>query len=69
MAETKPGTGLDLLWGAAAIAAELNLKSRRQAFHLLETGALPARKIGKQWVASREKLRQHIIGEAGEART
>lgn len=50
---------LDLLWGAAAIARELNLKTRK-AFYLLEAGQLPAKKIGKQWVSSRHALRDHF---------
>jgi hypothetical protein len=62
MTENKQATGqeLDLLWGAAAIARHLNLKNTRQAFHLLESGALPARKVGKSWVASRAKLKEHF---------
>jgi hypothetical protein len=51
---------LDLLWGAEAIAKALNLKNRRQAFHLLEGGKIPATKIGSQWVASRKKLKKHF---------
>ena len=63
MMENKVGTDhqeMDLLWGAAAIAKHLNLKNTRQAFHLLESGALPARKVGKSWVASRARLREHF---------
>ena len=51
---------LDLLWGAEAIAKHLNLKNRRQAFHMLENGQIPARKVGSQWVASRDKLKRHF---------
>jgi hypothetical protein len=54
------GENLDLIWGAEAIATALNLKSRRQAFHMLEQGMIPARKVGKTWVASREALRRHF---------
>lgn len=50
---------LDLVWGAAAIASRLNL-SKRQTFHLLETGKLPAKKIGKHWVSSRHALKNHF---------
>lgn len=54
---------LDLIWGAEAIAKVLNLKSRRQAFHLLESGTVPsARKVGRLWVASRRRLREHFEG-------
>jgi hypothetical protein len=54
---------LDLLWGATAIAAMIG-KTRRATFHLLENGQIPARKIGNQWVASKQKLRQHFEEEA-----
>jgi hypothetical protein len=46
---------LDILWGAAAIGAYIG-KSDRGAFHLLETGKLPARKVGAQWVSSKGEL-------------
>jgi hypothetical protein len=49
-------TSLDLLWGVDAIAAELNL-TRRQTYHQLESGRLPARKHAGKWVASRRGLR------------
>ena len=56
----------DLVWGAEAIAKEIN-RSRRQTYGLLESNQLPARKCGQTWVASREKLRERLTGEkAGE---
>lgn len=55
--------GLDLLWGATEIAHEISV-SRRQCFYLLERELIPARKIGRAWVASRDALRRHILGEA-----
>ena len=55
---------LDLVWGAREIAKCINLKSAKQAFRLLESGQLPARKIGRAWVASRSALREHLIGAA-----
>jgi hypothetical protein len=55
----KPDT--DILWGAGPIGKEIGC-NRRQAFHLLETGRLPAKKIGGKWVASRAVLRQALIG-------
>lgn len=58
-----PDDTLDLIWGATAIGQVLSLKNRRQAFYLLETGAIPARKVGGQWVASRAKLREHFNAE------
>jgi hypothetical protein len=50
---------MQLLWGATAIAAALGL-TRRQTFHLLESGAIPARKVGGRWVAERTVLHQYF---------
>lgn len=62
-----PTDDLDLVWGADAIGRELNL-TKRQVFYILETGKLPAKKVGRQWVTSRQALRQHfadlLSGEA-----
>jgi hypothetical protein len=61
-----PGLAGDLIWGADAIGAELNL-TRRQVFHQLETGRLPARKQAGKWVASRTGLRRYFASiVAGE---
>jgi hypothetical protein len=49
--------GNDLVWGVAAIAAEIN-RTPRQAFHMLENSRLPARKVGGRWCASRAGPRQ-----------
>ena len=61
---------LDLVWGVDAIAAEIN-QSRRQTYHLLETGRLPAQKVGAKWCASRKGLREFfkraIRGQLAEA--
>lgn len=57
---------LDLVWGAKAIG-EIIQKPARQTFYLLENGALPARKVGSQWVASRSKLRAHFLCDDGVA--
>ena len=58
--------GLDLIWGIAAISAELNL-TRRQTYHQLETGRLPARKQAGKWVVSRKGLRRFFASiVAGE---
>ncbi|MER9169852.1 DNA-binding protein [Mesorhizobium australicum] len=51
---------IDLVWGAAEIGKEINRKPR-QAFHMLETGLLPAKKVGNQWVAERGKLRAFFL--------
>ena len=50
----------DLIWGAEAIAREIN-RPVRTAFYLLENGQLPARKCGGRWCASREALRRHFM--------
>ncbi|TIM10973.1 MAG: DNA-binding protein [Mesorhizobium sp.] len=46
---------IDLVWGAEAIASVIGAKPR-QTFHLLETGQIPAKKVGGRWVAERGKL-------------
>jgi hypothetical protein len=46
---------LEVLWGAKAIGNFIG-KSDRGAFHLLESGVIPGRKIGSQWVASKGEL-------------
>jgi hypothetical protein len=53
----------DLIWGTKAIAAEIG-RSERQAYHMLASGNLPARLVGGRWMASREKLRRHLLGDA-----
>jgi hypothetical protein len=45
----------DICWGAAAIGRAINA-NRRRTFYLLETGKLPAKKLGGVWVASRRRL-------------
>jgi hypothetical protein len=54
---------IDLLWGARAIGRAIG-RTERQAFHLLETGQLPARKVGATWVAARPKLVEFLTGAA-----
>jgi hypothetical protein len=54
--------GRRLIWGAAAIAAELGVPTRK-AFYLLEKGLAPANKVGNQWVSTPDKLRQGVLGE------
>ena len=47
---------LDLVWGCAAIAKVIG-RTERATFHMLESGDIPARKVGsKRWVASRKAL-------------
>ena len=46
---------IDLIWGAKAIGARLNL-SPREAFYQLEAGRIPgARKWGRKWKAHRAR--------------
>jgi hypothetical protein len=52
----------DLLWGAEAIGKAIG-RSPRAIFHMLEAGLLPAKRVGRRWVASREKLLRAVIGD------
>lgn len=61
-------TELELVWGARAVGRELSV-STRQAFYLLESGRLPAKKVGRQWCTSRKALRQYFADISGEAVT
>ncbi|UIK05034.1 DNA-binding protein [Neorhizobium galegae] len=54
MAETDEKK-MELIWGAEDIAKAIG-RSPRVTFHLLTTGALPAKKVGGRWVAERGKL-------------
>lgn len=54
---------IDLVWGCAAIAKVIQ-RTPRQTFHMLESGLLPARKIGNRWVAERGKLHALFLEEA-----
>jgi hypothetical protein len=51
----------DAIWGASQIAAHVGLPLRR-TFYLLQNGLLPAKHVGRQWVASRRKLDNHLAG-------
>jgi hypothetical protein len=55
----------DLLRGAQAIAAYLK-QSRRKTFYQLESGQLPAWKIGSVWHSTKPKLRARLLGEDGQ---
>jgi hypothetical protein len=54
---------LDLIWGGEAIAKLIG-RTRRQTFHMLETGMLPAKKVGDRWVAERGKLIRFFMEDA-----
>lgn len=62
MAEVTSEIESDLIWGGDGIAKEID-RTARQTFHMLETGAIPARKVGNRWVASRSALRKFFRGE------
>jgi hypothetical protein len=53
----------DPIWGAAAIGRVIG-RNPRQTFFLLESGLLPAKKIGARWVASKRKLLATLTDEA-----
>lgn len=58
---------LDLVWGAAAIAALIG-KTTRATFHMLDQGQIPgARKIGNQWVVSRKVVQAFFEGKEDAA--
>ena len=50
------------IWGAEAIGRVIG-RTKRQTYHLLESGHLPARKIGDSWVANDASLLAAIFGE------
>jgi hypothetical protein len=54
---------LELIWGAEAIAKLIG-RSARVTFHMLTTGALPAKKVGGRWVAERGKLVRFFMEDA-----
>ncbi len=46
---------LDLIWEVAEIAKLIG-RTPRQTFHMLQSGQLPAKKVGGRWVIERSKL-------------
>lgn len=61
MTSESENRGRRLLWGAQEIARFIN-RPPRAVHHLLESGALPATKVGNRWVSSEEALIEHIEG-------
>ena len=57
MQTEEPDPKMNVIWGARAIGKVINV-NQRQAFHLLETRAIPARKVGGQWTAEENQLRE-----------
>lgn len=60
--EAKHEPTMDLVWGAKAIGAEMNVPPRK-AFHLLQSGEIPGKKIGGTWASDRNRLRKRCVGE------
>jgi hypothetical protein len=58
----QPTLGDDLVWGARGVAKELKI-SERKAFYMIERHQIPVRHIGKLIVASKSKLREHLVEE------
>ncbi len=63
MQHKTPPEPLDLVWGAAAIARVIG-QTTRATYHMLEAGELPARQVGRRWVASRKDLEQFFTNPA-----
>lgn len=57
------GGNLDLIWEVAEIARLIG-RTERQTFHLLQSGQLPAKKVGGRWVAERGQLIRFFMGTA-----
>ena len=49
-----------LIWGAAEIAKLIG-RSQRATFHMLDTGEIPAKKVGGRWVAERNQLLRFFL--------
>jgi hypothetical protein len=54
-----------LVWGCEAIGAEIN-RTATQANHLARAGVIPARKVGKTYVATRRELRAAVGLDAAQ---
>ncbi len=57
----------ELIWGASAIARTIG-RTDRQVFHLLEKGAIPAKRIGNRWVAERNQLMKFFTDPATDTK-
>ncbi len=57
--QTEPALSDDMLWGCAAIAAEIN-RPEHITFRLLQQGLIPATKVGAIWTSTRSRLRAHF---------
>ncbi|RUU93327.1 DNA-binding protein [Mesorhizobium sp. M7A.F.Ca.MR.176.00.0.0] len=54
---------LDLVWGIEGIAKLIG-RTERQAYHMLTTGALPAKQVGNRWVIEKSKLIKFFMDDA-----
>lgn len=54
---------VDVIWEVKNIARMIG-RTERQTFHMLNSGLLPAKKIGDRWVASRKRLLETLLGDA-----
>ena len=62
----EPALSDDVLWGCAAIAAEIN-RPTHITFRMLQQGLIPAEKLGAIWVTTRTRLRAHFNGKQAAA--
>jgi hypothetical protein len=66
---SKQFDALTPIWGARDIALAAGIVDKkgkprvRAAYHLLETGRLPATKVGKTWVSTPARLRSIANGQ------
>ncbi|WP_037462035.1 hypothetical protein [Sinorhizobium fredii] len=54
---------IDLIWEVDEIAKLIG-RTSRQTFHMLQTGQLPAKKVGGRWVAERGQLIRFFMDTA-----
>ena len=59
----KSAPGLGLVWGVRGIGTAIG-RSARETYHLIETGQLPVRMIGRQYYSTIRELKKCFkIGE------
>ncbi|OQP84205.1 hypothetical protein BTR14_20605 [Rhizobium rhizosphaerae] len=58
-----PANQIDLLWEVDEISRVIG-RTRRQTFHMLKNGQLPAKKVGGRWVAERSALVRFFLEPA-----
>lgn len=56
-------TQLELVWEVEEIAKLIG-RTPRQTFHILQSGQLPAKKVGGRWVAERSRLIAFFMEDA-----